>query len=245
MKKWLFLVLFLLLSFIFYTIYLGFENEKLLKKLSQNQNYELTELELKKGFFTSRANFKLKDGLNLGISVKIELEFSNIFLKNDIIKGKVYIPGFLKNSSKNEEIASFKVNLKDLSLKLNIKDINSSSENGIGVLKGGRVFINFDKNFDFKNVEISFDSIDFSQFYDKFFVKNLKISYDKNLKARQNLSFNQLLLNKNKINSLNTKFSFNKTEQSINLQGSLKEFELNLGKFLNQNLHFAIKIPSG
>ncbi|ECO3222122.1 DUF945 domain-containing protein [Campylobacter jejuni] len=257
MKKWIFIVFCFILGFIIHIFYIGYTNELLFNKFIKNSNpdYTITDIYFKKGFLTSKGSFTLNHS-HTQLSTKIDLKFNNYFLLNKIIKGNFTNPfDFLDKVLKNNKLGTFTLKLHDNNSKifLNIKDINLSNEGGDTIINGGYIEALMNKNLEIKNIKIHFDMINFSQFYTKFVLQNLNYEqffnnpvqfYELNLfsKSQQQINFDYLVLDNNKINSFYSKnlVNFNEENSTINLniQGKSNEIDIDLKSLLGQNLNF-------
>ncbi|EAK7941689.1 DUF945 domain-containing protein [Campylobacter jejuni] len=257
MKKWIFIVFCFILGFIIHIFYIGYTNELLFNKFIKNSNpdYTITDIYFKKGFLTSKGSFTLNHS-HTQLSTKINLKFNNYFFLNKIIKGNFTNPfDFLDKVLKNNKLGTFTLKLHDNNSKifLNIKDINLSNEGGDTIINGGYIEVLMNKNLEIKNIKIHFDMINFSQFYTKFVLQNLNYEqffnnpvqfYELNLfsKSQQQINFDYLVLDNNKINSFYSKnlVNFNEENSTINLniQGKSNEIDIDLKSLLGQNLNF-------
>lgn len=257
MKKWIFIVFCFILGFIIHIFYIGYTNELLFNKFIKNSNpdYTITDIYFKKGFLTSKGSFTLNHS-HTQLSTKINLKFNNYFFLNKIIKGNFTNPfDFLDEVLKNNKLGTFTLKLHDNNSKifLNIKDINLSNEGGDTIINGGYTEALMNKNLEIKNIKIHFDMINFSQFYTKFVLQNLNYEqffnnpvqfYELNLfsDSQQQINFDYLVLDNNKINSFYSKnlVNFNEENSTINLniQGKSNEIDIDLKSLLGQNLNF-------
>ncbi|EAK5502431.1 hypothetical protein DLK84_04970 [Campylobacter jejuni] len=257
MKKWIFIVFCFILGFIIHIFYIGYTNELLFNKFIKNSNpdYTITDIYFKKGFLTSKGSFTLNHS-HTQLSTKINLKFNNYFFLNKIIKGNFTNPfDFLDEVLKNNKLGTFTLKLHDNNYKifLNIKDINLSNEGGDTIINGGYIEALMNKNLEIKNIKIHFDMINFSQFYTKFVLQNLNYEqffnnpvqfYELNLfsNSQQEINFNYLMLDNNKINSFYSKNQVNFNEENstinLNIQGKSNEIDIDLKSLLGQNLNF-------
>ncbi|MPO65666.1 hypothetical protein F9745_02605 [Campylobacter jejuni] len=257
MKKWIFIVFCFILGFIIHIFYIGYTNELLFNKFIKNSNpdYTITDIYFKKGFLTSKGSFTLNHS-HTQLSTKIDLKFNNYFLLNKIIKGNFTNPfDFLDEVLKNNKLGTFTLKLHDNNSKifLNIKDINLSNEGGDTIINGGYIEVLMNKNLEIKNIKIHFDMINFSQFYTKFVLQNLNYEqffnnpvqfYELNLfsNSQQEINFNYLMLDNNKINSFYSKNQVNFNEENstinLNIQGKSNGIDIDLKSLLGQNLNF-------
>ncbi|MPO75005.1 hypothetical protein F9743_07170 [Campylobacter jejuni] len=257
MKKWIFIVFCFILGFIIHIFYIGYTNELLFNKFIKNSNpdYTITDIYFKKGFLTSKGSFTLNHS-HTQLSTKINLKFNNYFFLNKIIKGNFTNPfDFLDEVLKNSKLGTFTLKLHDNNSKifLNIKDINLSNEGGDTIINGGYIEALMNKNLEIKNIKIHFDMINFSQFYTKFVLQNLNYEqffnnpvqfYELNLfsNSQQEINFNYLMLDNNKINSFYSKNQVNFNEENstinLNIQGKSNEIDIDLKSLLGQNLNF-------
>ncbi|MBZ8184684.1 hypothetical protein [Campylobacter jejuni] len=257
MKKWIFIVFCFILGFIIHIFYIGYTNELLFNKFIKNSNpdYTITDIYFKKGFLTSKGSFTLNHS-HTQLSTKINLKFNNYFFLNKIIKGNFTNPfDFLDEVLKNNKLGTFTLKLHDNNSKifLNIKDINLSNEGGDTIINGGYIEALKNKNLEIKNIKIHFDMINFSQFYTKFVLQNLNYEqffnnpvqfYELNLfsNSQQQINFNYLMLDNNKINSFYSKNQVNFNEENstinLNIQGKSNEIDIDLKSLLGQNLNF-------
>lgn len=257
MKKWIFIVFCFILGFIIHIFYIGYTNELLFNKFIKNSNpdYTITDIYFKKGFLTSKGSFTLNHS-HTQLSTKINLKFNNYFFLNKIIKGNFTNPfDFLDEVLKNNKLGTFTLKLHDNNSKifLNIKDINLSNEGGDTIINGGYIEALMNKNLETKNIKIHFDMINFSQFYTKFVLQNLNYEqffnnpvqfYELNLfsNSQQQINFNYLMLDNNKINSFYSKNQVNFNEENstinLNIQGKSNEIDIDLKSLLGQNLNF-------
>lgn len=257
MKKWIFIVFCFILGFIIHIFYIGYTNELLFNKFIKNSNpdYTITDIYFKKGFLTSKGSFTLNHS-HTQLSTKINLKFNNYFFLNKIIKGNFTNPfDFLDEVLKNNKLGTFTLKLHDNNSKifLNIKDINLSNEGGDIIINGGYIEALMNKNLEIKNIKIHFDMINFSQFYTKFVLQNLNYEqffnnpvqfYELNLfsNSQQQINFNYLMLDNNKINSFYSKNQVNFNEENstinLNIQGKSNEIDIDLKSLLGQNLNF-------
>lgn len=257
MKKWIFIVFCFILGFIIHIFYIGYTNELLFNKFIKNSNpdYTITDIYFKKGFLTSKGSFTLNHS-HTQLSTKINLKFNNYFFLNKIIKGNFTNPfDFLDEVLKNNKLGTFTLKLHDNNSKifLNIKDINLSNEGGDTIINGGYIEALMNKNLEIKNIKIHFDMINFSQFYTKFVLQNLNYEqffnnpvqfYELNLfsNSQQEINFNYLMLDNNKINSFYSKNQVNFNEENstinLNIQGKSNEIDIDLKSLLGQNLNF-------
>ncbi|EAK1029758.1 hypothetical protein CEE17_08660 [Campylobacter jejuni] len=257
MKKWIFIVFCFILGFIIHIFYIGYTNELLFNKFIKNSNpdYTITDIYFKKGFLTSKGSFTLNHS-HTQLSTKINLKFNNYFFLNKIIKGNFTNPfDFLDEVLKNNKLGTFTLKLHDNNSKifLNIKDINLSNEGGDTIINGGYIEALINKNLEIKNIKIHFDMINFSQFYTKFVLQNLNYEqffnnpvqfYELNLfsNSQQEINFNYLMLDNNKINSFYSKNQVNFNEENstinLNIQGKSNEIDIDLKSLLGQNLNF-------
>ncbi len=257
MKKWIFIVFCFILGFIIHIFYIGYTNELLFNKFIKNSNpdYTITDIYFKKGFLTSKGSFTLNHS-HTQLSTKINLKFNNYFFLNKIIKGNFTNPfDFLDEVLKNNKLGTFTLKLHDNNSKifLNIKDINLSNEGGNTIINGGYIEALMNKNLEIKNIKIHFDMINFSQFYTKFVLQNLNYEqffnnpvqfYELNLfsNSQQEINFNYLMLDNNKINSFYSKNQVNFNEENstinLNIQGKSNEIDIDLKSLLGQNLNF-------
>lgn len=257
MKKWIFIVFCFILGFIIHIFYIGYTNELLFNKFIKNSNpdYTITNIYFKKGFLTSKGSFTLNHS-HTQLSTKINLKFNNYFFLNKIIKGNFTNPfDFLDEVLKNNKLGTFTLKLHDNNSKifLNIKDINLSNEGGDTIINGGYIEALMNKNLEIKNIKIHFDMINFSQFYTKFVLQNLNYEqffnnpvqfYELNLfsNSQQEINFNYLMLDNNKINSFYSKNQVNFNEENstinLNIQGKSNEIDIDLKSLLGQNLNF-------
>ncbi|EDP8137577.1 hypothetical protein GTI52_05850, partial [Campylobacter jejuni] len=257
MKKWIFIVFCFILGFIIHIFYIGYTNELLFNKFIKNSNpdYTITDIYFKKGFLTSKGSFTLNHS-HTQLSTKINLKFNNYFFLNKIIKGNFTNPfDFLDEALKNNKLGTFTLKLHDNNSKifLNIKDINLSNEGGDTIINGGYIEALMNKNLEIKNIKIHFDMIDFSQFYTKFVLQNLNYEqffnnpvqfYELNLfsDSQQEINFDYLVLDNNKINSFYSKNQVNFNEENstinLNIQGKSNEINIDLKSLLGQNLNF-------
>ncbi|EAL1771985.1 hypothetical protein FCR66_07700 [Campylobacter jejuni] len=257
MKKWIFIVFCFILGFIIHIFYIGYTNELLFNKFIKNSNpdYTITDIYFKKGFLTSKGSFTLNHS-HTQLSTKINLKFNNYFFLNKIIKGNFTNPfDFLDKVLKNNKLGTFTLKLHDNNSKifLNIKDINLSNEGGDTIINGGYIEALMNKNLEIKNIKIHFDMINFSQFYTKFVLQNLNYEqffnnpvqfYELNLfsKSQQQINFDYLVLDNNKINSFYSKNQVNFNEENstinLNIQGKSNEIDIDLKSLLGQNLNF-------
>ncbi|MED7894271.1 hypothetical protein VWN47_09055 [Campylobacter jejuni] len=257
MEKWIFIVFCFILGFIIHIFYIGYTNELLFNKFIKNSNpdYTITDIYFKKGFLTSKGSFTLNHS-HTQLSTKINLKFNNYFFLNKIIKGNFTNPfDFLDEVLKNNKLGTFTLKLHDNNSKifLNIKDINLSNEGGDTIINGGYIEALMNKNLEIKNIKIHFDMINFSQFYTKFVLQNLNYEqffnnpvqfYELNLfsNSQQEINFNYLMLDNNKINSFYSKNQVNFNEENstinLNIQGKSNEIDIDLKSLLGQNLNF-------
>ncbi|EDP4338215.1 hypothetical protein ACUWWZ_001438 [Campylobacter jejuni] len=255
MKKWIFIVFCFILGFIIHIFYIGCTNELLFNKFIKNSNpdYTITDIYFKKGFLTSKGSFTLNHS-HTQLSTKINLKFNNYFFLNKIIKGNFTNPfDFLDEVLKNNKLGTFTLKLHDNNSKifLNIKDINLSNEGGDTIINGGYIEVLMNKNLEIKNMKIHFDMINFSQFYTKFVLQNLNYEqffnnpvqfYELNLfsDSQQEINFDYLVLDNNKINSFYSKnqVNFNEENSAVNLNIQGKSNEIDLKSLLGQNLNF-------
>ncbi|EEP3734391.1 hypothetical protein HBH04_001052 [Campylobacter jejuni] len=257
MKKWIFIVFCFILGFIIHIFYIGYTNELLFNKFIKNSNpdYTITDIYFKKGFLTSKGSFTLNHS-HTQLSTKINLKFNNYFFLNKIIKGNFTNPfDFLDEVLKNNKLGTFTLKLHDNNSKifLNIKDINLSNEGGDTIINGGYIEALMNKNLEIKNTKIHFDMINFSQFYTKFVLQNLNYEqffnnpvqfYELNLfsDSQQEINFDYLVLDNNKINSFYSKNQVNFNEENstinLNIQGKSNEIDIDLKSLLGQNLNF-------
>lgn len=257
MKKWIFIVFCFILGFIIHIFYIGYTNELLFNKFIKNSNpdYTITDIYFKKGFLTSKGSFTLNHS-HTQLSTKINLKFNNYFFLNKIIKGNFTNPfDFLDEVLKNNKLGTFTLKLHDNNSKifLNIKDINLSNEGGDTIINGGYTEALMNKNLEIKNIKIHFDMINFSQFYTKFVLQNLNYEqffnnpvqfYELNLfsDSQQEINFDYLVLDNNKINSFYSKNQVNFNEENstinLNIQGKSNEIDIDLKSLLGQNLNF-------
>lgn len=257
MKKWIFIVFCFILGFIIHIFYIGYTNELLFNKFIKNSNpdYTITDIYFKKGFLTSKGSFTLNHS-HTQLSTKINLKFNNYFFLNKIIKGNFTNPfDFLDEVLKNNKLGTFTLKLHDNNSKifLNIKDINLSNEGGDTIINGGYIEALMNKNLEIKNIKIHFDMINFSQFYTNFVLQNLNYEqffnnpvqfYELNLfsNSQQQINFNYLMLDNNKINSFYSKNQVNFNEENstinLNIQGKSNEIDIDLKSLLGQNLNF-------
>ncbi|EAI2125308.1 hypothetical protein E2F58_07350 [Campylobacter jejuni] len=257
MKKWIFIVFCFILGFIIHIFYIGYTNELLFNKFIKNSNpdYTITDIYFKKGFLTSKGSFTLNHS-HTQLSTKINLKFNNYFFLNKIIKGNFTNPfDFLDEVLKNNKLGTFTLKLHDNNSKifLNIKDINLSNEGGDTIINGGYIEALINKNLEIKNIKIRFDMINFSQFYTKFVLQNLNYEqffnnpvqfYELNLfsDSQQQINFDYLVLDNNKINSFYSKNQVNFNEENstinLNIQGESNEIDIDLKSLLGQNLNF-------
>ncbi|EGI1533283.1 hypothetical protein K5H07_001247 [Campylobacter jejuni] len=257
MKKSIFIVFCFILGFITHIFYIGYTNELLFNKFIKNCNpdYTITDIYFKKGFLTSKGSFTLNHS-HTQLSTKINLKFNNYFFLNKIIKGNFTNPfDFLDEVLKNNKLGTFTLKLHDNNSKifLNIKDINLSNEGGDTIINGGYIEALINKNLEIKNIKIHFDMIDFSQFYTKFVLQNLNYEqffnnpvqfYELNLfsDSQQEINFDYLVLDNNKINSFYSKNQVNFNEENstvnLNIQGKSNEIDIDLKSLLGQNLNF-------
>ncbi|BEJ90317.1 hypothetical protein ID248_001549 [Campylobacter jejuni] len=257
MKKWIFIVFCFILGFIIHIFYIGYTNELLFNKFIKNSNpdYTITDIYFNKGFLTSKGSFTLNHS-HTQLSTKINLKFNNYFFLNKIIKGNFTNPfDFLDEVLKNNKLGTFTLKLHDNNSKifLNIKDINLSNEGGDTIINGGYIEALMNKNLEIKNIKIHFDMINFSQFYTKFVLQNLNYEqffnnpvqfYELNLfsNSQQEINFNYLMLDNNKINSFYSKNQVNFNEENstinLNIQGKSNEIDIDLKSLLGQNLNF-------
>ncbi|RTJ09754.1 hypothetical protein [Campylobacter jejuni] len=257
MKKSIFIVFCFILGFIIHVFYIGYTNELLFNKFIKNSNpdYTITDIYFKKGFLTSKGSFTLNHS-HTQLSTKINLKFNNYFFLNKIIKGNFTNPfDFLDEVLKNNKLGTFTLKLHDNNSKifLNIKDINLSNEGGDTIINGGYIEALMNENLGIKNIKIHFDMIDFSQFYTKFVLQNLNYEqffnnpvqfYKLNLfsDSQQEINFDYLVLDNNKINSFYSKNQVNFNEENstvnLNIQGKSNEIDIDLKSLLGQNLNF-------
>ncbi|EAI4504277.1 hypothetical protein K0T47_000874 [Campylobacter jejuni] len=257
MKKSIFIVFCFILGFIIHIFYIGYTNELLFNKFIKNSNpdYTITDIYFKKGFLTSKGSFTLNHS-HTQLSTKINLKFNNYFFLNKIIKGDFTNPfDFLDEVLKNNKLGTFTLKLHDNNSKifLNIKDINLSNEGGDTIINGGYIEALMNENLGIKNIKIHFDMIDFSQFYTKFVLQNLNYEqffnnpvqfYKLNLfsDSQQEINFDYLVLDNNKINSFYSKNQVNFNEENstvnLNIQGKSNEIDIDLKSLLGQNLNF-------
>ncbi|EII0696910.1 hypothetical protein LGS56_000751 [Campylobacter jejuni] len=257
MKKWIFIVFCFILGFIIHIFYIGYTNELLFNKFIKNSNpdYTITDIYFKKGFLTSKGSFTLNHS-HTQLSTKINLKFNNYFFLNKIIKGNFTNPfDFLDEVLKNNKLGTFTLKLHDNNSKifLNIKDINLSNEGGDTIINGGYIEALMNKNLEIKNIKIHFDMINFSKFYTKFVLQNLNYEqffnnpvqfYELNLfsDSQQEINFDYLVLDNNKINSFYSKNQVNFNEENstinLNIQGKSNEIDIDLKSLLGQNLNF-------
>ncbi len=257
MKKWIFIVFCFILGFIIHIFYIGYTNELLFNKFIKNSNpdYTITDIYFKKGFLTSKGSFTLNHS-HTQLSIKINLKFNNYFFLNKIIKGNFTNPfDFLDKVLKNNKLGTFTLKLHDNNSKifLNIKDIILSNEGGDTIINGGYIEALMNKNLEIKNIKIHFDMINFSQFYTKFVLQNLNYEqffnnpvqfYELNLfsNSQQQINFDYLVLDNNKINSFYSKNQVNFNEENstinLNIQGKSNEINIDLKSLLGQNLNF-------
>ncbi|BEK34356.1 hypothetical protein [Campylobacter jejuni] len=257
MKKWIFIVFCFISGFIIHIFYIGYTNELLFNKFIKNSNpdYTITDIYFKKGFLTSKGSFTLNHS-HTQLSTKINLKFNNYFFLNKIIKGNFTNPfDFLDEVLKNNKLGTFTLKLHDNNSKifLNIKDINLSNEGGDTIINGGYIEALMNKNLEIKNIKIHFDMINFSQFYTKFVLQNLNYEqffnnpvqfYESNLfsDSQQQINFDYLVLDNNKINSFYSKNQVNFNEENstinLNIQGRSNEIDIDLKSLLGQNLNF-------
>ncbi|HEC2781628.1 TPA: hypothetical protein R2M19_001858, partial [Campylobacter jejuni] len=256
MKKWIFIVFCFISGFIIHIFYIGYTNELLFNKFIKNSNpdYTITDIYFKKGFLTSKGSFTLNHS-HTQLSTKINLKFNNYFFLNKIIKGNFTNPfDFLDEVLKNNKLGTFTLKLHDNNSKifLNIKDINLSNEGGDTIINGGYIEALMNKNLEIKNIKIHFDMINFSQFYTKFVLQNLNYEqffnnpvqfYESNLfsDSQQQINFDYLVLDNNKINSFYSKNQVNFNEENstinLNIQGRSNEIDIDLKSLLGQNLN--------
>ncbi|EDO8196856.1 hypothetical protein GRM90_07215, partial [Campylobacter jejuni] len=222
---------------------------------NSNPDYTITDIYFKKGFLTSKGSFTLNHS-HTQLSTKINLKFNNYFFLNKIIKGDFTNPfNFLDEVLKNNKLGTFTLKLHDNNSKifLNIKDINLSNEGGDTIINGGYIEALMNENLGIKNIKIHFDMIDFSQFYTKFVLQNLNYEqffnnpvqfYKLNLfsDSQQEINFDYLVLDNNKINSFYSKNQVNFNEENstvnLNIQGKSNEIDIDLKSLLGQNLNF-------
>ncbi|HDZ5080721.1 TPA: hypothetical protein RTH17_001073 [Campylobacter jejuni] len=257
MKKSIFIVFCFILGFIIHIFYIGYTNELLFNKFIKNSNpdYTITDIYFKKGFLTSKGSFTLNHS-HTQLSTKINLKFNNYFFLNKIIKGDFTNPfDFLDEVLKNNKLGTFTLKLHDNNSKifLNIKDINLSNEGGDTIINGEYIEALMNENLGIKNIKIHFDMIDFSQFYTKFVLQNFNYEqffnnpvqfYKLNLfsDSQQEINFDYLALDNNKINSFYSKNQVNFNEENstvnLNIQGKSNEIDIDLKSLLGQNLNF-------
>ncbi|EPA2463904.1 hypothetical protein ACQ1KB_002326, partial [Campylobacter jejuni] len=119
------------------------------------------------------------------------------------------------------------------------------------IINGGYIEVLMNKNLEIKNMKIHFDMINFSQFYTKFVLQNLNYEqffnnpvqfYELNLfsDSQQEINFDYLVLDNNKINSFYSKnqVNFNEENSAVNLNIQGKSNEIDLKSLLGQNLNF-------
>ncbi|EHT6137902.1 hypothetical protein KX239_001422 [Campylobacter jejuni] len=226
MKKWIFIVFCFILGFIIHIFYIGYTNELLFNKFIKNSNpdYTITDIYFKKGFLTSKGSFTLNHS-HTQLSTKINLKFNNYFFLNKIIKGNFTNPfDFLDEVLKNNKLGTFTLKLHDNNSKifLNIKDINLSNEGGDTIINGGYFVL---------------QNLNYEQFFN-----NPVQFYELNLfsDSQQEINFDYLVLDNNKINSFYSKnqVNFNEENSAVNLNIQGKSNEIDLKSLLGQNLNF-------
>ncbi|HDZ5190763.1 TPA: hypothetical protein RTH99_001689, partial [Campylobacter jejuni] len=111
------------------------------------------------------------------------------------------------------------------------------------IINGGYIEALMNKNLEIKNIKIHFDMINFSQFYTKFVLQNLNYEqffnnpvqfYELNLfsKSQQQINFDYLVLDNNKINSFYSKNLVNFNEE--NFTSKIENFKESFRTFIDE-----------
>lgn len=174
---------------------MGHINESFFYNLTQTQNpyYEIKNINFHKGFLNSKADFTIEDKYNLGLISKLDFKFNNNYFSKFIAQGKLSNPfKLLDDKLQNKELAWFKIQSiqNDLNVSIQFQDINLSNEGGNALWENVLTEILLDKeDLKIKAIYSKIGQVDFSQFYAKFYLKNL----DHQQKFEKPISFSNLI----------------------------------------------------
>ncbi|MBZ7936275.1 hypothetical protein H2279_06520 [Campylobacter sp. B0100352/1] len=257
MKKWLIIPIIIGFVFIIHIFYMGYINENILNNLTNNKNshYEITDLNFKKGFLHSKADFIIKDKFNLNFETKINIIFNNNYFSKYIAQGNLSNPFyFLDQYLKDKELANFIITSeqKGFNLRLKFQDINLSNEGGDTLLKNASVSISTNKNMQAKDICFKVDEAQFAQFYSKLSMQNFNYKQHFNhpvplsdllqpKEGVEELQFHSFAFNNNKIVSFYSKNTFHfqgKDKLKVHFQGKADDIVLDMNSKLYQNLNF-------
>ncbi|MBZ7964990.1 MULTISPECIES: DUF945 domain-containing protein [Campylobacter] len=257
MKKWLIIPIIIGFVFIIHIFYMGYINENILNNLTNNKNshYEITDLNFKKGFLHSKADFIIKDKFNLNFETKISIIFNNNYFSKYIAQGNLSNPFyFLDQYLKDKELANFIITSeqKGFNLRLKFQDINLSNEGGDTLLKNASISILTNKNMQAKDICFKVDEAQFAQFYSKLSMQNFNYKQHFNhpvplsdllqpKEGVEELQFHSFAFNNNKIASFYSKNTFHfqgKDKLKVHFQGKADDIVLDMNSKLYQNLNF-------
>lgn len=251
-------IIFIILAFCFIAqiLYMGNFNEKIFNELSRDKNsdYKITNLNFEKGFLHSKASFTLEDTHDLNLSSMVYFNFNNNYFSDFIAEGNLSNPfKLLKENLKDNKLADLIIRSKNNRIQLlaNFQDINLSNEGGDTLLNNALLEILMNKNAKIKNINLKIDKAEFSQFYEKLSINNFNYKqtfenpispyYLTQLKEGvEEISFDSLMLNNNKLNSFYTKniLKFNDDNQTLKIifNGKMNNVSLDFSSKIYQNL---------
>ncbi|MBZ7955994.1 hypothetical protein [Campylobacter molothri] len=257
MKKWMIIPVLIGFFFVIHIFYMGYTNENILNNLinNKNSNYKIINLNFKKGFLRSEANFTIKDSMGLNFITEVNVVFNNNYFSKYIAQGDLSNPFyFLDQHLKNKKLASFILTSKqkDFNLRLQFQDINLSNEGGDTLLKNAFISILIDKNMQVKNIYFNIDEAQFTQFYSKLSIQDFNYKQHFNhpiplndllqpKEGVEELQFHSFVFNNNKIASFYSKNTFHfqdKNKLKIHFQGKACDIVLDMNSKLYQNLNF-------
>ncbi|MBZ7944215.1 hypothetical protein H2269_06430 [Campylobacter sp. RM13744] len=257
MKKWLIIPVLIGFFFVIHIFYMGYANENILNNLvnNKNSNYKIINLNFKKGFLRSEANFTIKDSVGLNFTTEVNVVFNNNYFSKYIAQGDLSNPFyFLDQHLKNKKLASFILTSKqkDFNLRLQFQDINLSNEGGDTLLKNASISILIDKNMQVKNIYFNIDKAQFTQFYSKLSMQDFNYKQHFNhpiplndllqpKEGVEELQFHSFVFNNNKIASFYSKNTFHfqdKNKLKIHFQGKACDIVLDMNSKLYRNLNF-------
>ncbi|MGH2268138.1 hypothetical protein [Campylobacter taeniopygiae] len=257
MKKWLIIPIIIGFLFIIHIFYMGYINENILNNFvnNKNSNYEITDLNFKKGFLHSKAIFIIKDKLDLNFSTKINVIFNNNYFSKYVAQGNLSNPFyFLDQYLKDKELANFTLTSeqKGFNLRFKFQDINLSNEGGDALLKNTSVSILTNKNMQAKHICLNIDKARFAQFYSKLSMRDFNYKKHFNYpvplgdllqpkEGIEELQFHSFAFNNNKIASFYSRNIFHfqgKNKLKIHFQGKANDIVLDMNSKFYQNLNF-------
>ncbi|MBM0636465.1 YdgA family protein [Campylobacter sp. VicNov18] len=248
MKKW--IVVLLILSIIVYVFYMRYTHEVFFNKLTQNQDY-FEEVEFQKGFLVSQASFILKNKSYPKIRLQARLKLYNHPFSKQGIKGELRSDYGVFKKDLLARFSIDKIEDDNVVVFLEFENINLEDQGGNTTLNGAKAQVLLNKNLEVKNIKIHFKNMVFSQFYTQFSLENLNYVQDFDIfqkwyefdllnPGKQEISFDHLSFNHNKINSFHSQNDLKIKQNSldIKIQGRSNEIDIYLKDLLDQNLNF-------